>query len=172
MFIKRCYKLLQCINQCITVVPVNLYTLVMCPRKPLRHRFTTIAGSENTPTFKTLLKLNQRWYHVPTALEMDVSSTKMTQVALRPKNDKTSHISAQKIVLWLEYLCSFQLLLSMTRVPTSNNQDSSMKNCTELISYCQLRQSGHIEAESKFTTSTEKGLVSHQSDSSAFVAQA
>lgn len=35
MFIKRCYKLLQCINQCITVVPVNLYTLVMCPRKPL-----------------------------------------------------------------------------------------------------------------------------------------
>lgn len=35
MFIRRCYKLLQCINQCITVVPVNLYTLVMCPRTTL-----------------------------------------------------------------------------------------------------------------------------------------
>lgn len=35
MFIKRCYKLLQCINQCITVVPVSLDTLVVCPRRPL-----------------------------------------------------------------------------------------------------------------------------------------
>lgn len=35
MFIKRCYKLLQCVNQCITVVPVSLDTFVMCARKPL-----------------------------------------------------------------------------------------------------------------------------------------
>lgn len=35
MFIKSCYKLLQCLNQCITVVAVSLDTFVMCPRKPL-----------------------------------------------------------------------------------------------------------------------------------------
>lgn len=55
MFIKRCYKLLQHINQCITVVP-TINTSYVSKNSSYRHRFTTIAGSENTPTFKTLLK--------------------------------------------------------------------------------------------------------------------
>lgn len=58
MFIKRCYKLLQCINQCIIVVPVNLYldNSYISKKASYRHRSTTTVGSENTSTFKTLLK--------------------------------------------------------------------------------------------------------------------
>lgn len=50
--IKRCYKLFHHINQCIIVVPINLWTIVMCPRT----RFTQVyyhGGEKKKPsTFK------------------------------------------------------------------------------------------------------------------------
>lgn len=58
MFIKRCYKLLQHINQCITVVPVNLQTLVMCPRTPLTDTgLPPLQGAKTPQPFKHFLKV-------------------------------------------------------------------------------------------------------------------